>query len=170
LAPTTCNLYCYTLRMTTPLRKLLLCLFVTIALASQGIAGAVMSVQMAGVVSSHGDMRTATQMSHQAPVQAETSSHASDHGAHHITDSSFELANTAGTTPATAHLATSAPDHESHFKCAACLFFCSGVSTPYDTSSVAHGHITFDVPMWVTPNLQDVPPSGLFRPPQPLLA
>jgi Pyruvate/2-oxoacid:ferredoxin oxidoreductase delta subunit len=111
------------------MRKLLLCLFITIALASQGIAGAVMSVQMAGVVSSHGDMRTAT-----------------------------------------AHLATSAPDHESHFKCAACLFFCSGVSTPYDTSSVAHGHITFDVPMWVTPNLQDVPPSGLFRPPQPLLA
>jgi len=170
LAPTTCNLDCYTLRMTMTMRKLLLCLFITIALASQGIAGAVMSVQMAGVVSSHGDMRTATQMSHQAPVQAETSSHASDHGAHHITDSSFELANTAGTTPATAHLATSAPDHESHFKCAACLFFCSGVSTPYDTSSVAHGHITFDVPMWVTPNLQDVPPSGLFRPPQPLLA
>jgi hypothetical protein len=148
--------------MPMPLRKLLLCLFITIALASQGIAGAVMSVQMAGAVSSHGDMRNAAQMSHQAPVQVETSSHASDHAAHHITDASFERANTAGT--------TSAPDHESHFKCAACLFFCSGVSTPYDTSSVAHAHTPFDVPMWVTPNLQDVPPSGLFRPPQTPLA
>ena len=156
--------------MPTPLRKLLFCLFITIALASQGIAGAVMSVQMAGAVNGHGDMRNTAQMSHQAPVQVATTSHASDHAAHHITDASLEHANTADTTPATAHLATTAPDHESHFKCAACLFFCSGVSTPYDTSSVAHGHITFDVPMWVTPNLQDVPPSGLFRPPQPLLA
>ena len=77
-AHTTCNQPCYTLNMTTPLRKLLLCLFITIALASQGIAGAVVSVQMAGVVSSHGDMRTATQMSHQAPVQVATTSHASD--------------------------------------------------------------------------------------------
>lgn len=156
--------------MTMPLRKLLLCLLTTISLASQGIAGAVMSVQMAGTVNSHGDMLNAAQMSHQASVQVETSIHASDHATHHITDASSERANTAGTTPATAYLATSAPDHESHFECADCLFFCSGVATPYDTSNVAHAHTPFDVPMWVTPNLQDVPPSGLLRPPQTPLA
>ena len=152
------------------LRKLLLCLFITISLASQGIAGAVMSVQMVGDVNSRGDMINAAQVPHQAPVQVETSSHASDHATHHITDASFESANTAGKTTATAHLVTSTPDHESHFECVDCLFFCSGVATLYEASNVAHAHTPFDVPMWVTPNLQDVPPSGLLRPPQTPLA
>jgi hypothetical protein len=137
--------------MSTRLRRLFTCLLVTLAVTTQGIAGAAMATQMASSV---------------LPVQAAPSTsckHAPAAKAHdHLHHD--KQAQTSNIEELAGHSCESS--HQTHVKCAGCLMFCSGLSVVSAVVAFANEPPSFIAPKWIAPQIPSPVLRGPLRPPQ----
>ena len=140
----------YTATMLSRLRRLLTCLFVMLAVTTQGIAGAAMATQMAGPVS--------PSTAHASPgCDHTTIVKVSDH-VHHAQPlpKSHQQVLSSHSCEAS---------HAIHVTCAACLMVCSGLSLTATPTGFTDEQPRCAAPVWIAQQIPRPALGGLLRPP-----